>query len=211
MIVFSFFLSSCSSQPSESAIQTTIAQTAQDRELRKQDAINQFIAMFDENDLNNGAWKIIEDAWKANIEDEELAALNHFCNAIFWLDVGDREEAQFEMRRISPDYSGVFSDRISELGVEIFGNKEVWEQQHKVAIGIEQRENNEDKLFMVSVYKYVDERFKYYDDLEGSYSGDKYTETVFQEAAVKFNITSEEVEDIWNDLEIISLINSESQ
>ena len=47
------------------------------------------------------------------------------------------------------------------------------------------------------IWKYCRDRWEYYDRLEGDYSGDKYTENVFQDAAVRFNITSSEAKRIW--------------
>lgn len=47
------------------------------------------------------------------------------------------------------------------------------------------------------IWRYCRDRWEYYDRLEGGYSGDKYTEDVFRDAATRFNITSSEAERIW--------------
>ena len=48
------------------------------------------------------------------------------------------------------------------------------------------------------VWQYCMDRWAYYDDLAGGYSGDKYTKQVFKDAGKKFRIPSSEAERIWN-------------
>jgi hypothetical protein len=48
------------------------------------------------------------------------------------------------------------------------------------------------------IWKYCMDRWEHYDNIEGGYSGDKYTKNVFQDAATEFNITNVEAENIWN-------------
>ena len=40
-------------------------------------------------------------------------------------------------------------------------------------------------------------RYDYYDKIEGRYCGDKYTKTIYQEAATKFGLTLDEIDKIW--------------
>lgn len=48
------------------------------------------------------------------------------------------------------------------------------------------------------IWKYCMDRWEYYDELEGGYSGDKYTEEVFDDAGEKFGISDSEAERIWD-------------
>lgn len=47
------------------------------------------------------------------------------------------------------------------------------------------------------ICEYMFERYDYYDALYGGYSGDKYSDTVFQEAADKYGLTVEQISIIW--------------
>jgi predicted Zn-dependent protease with MMP-like domain len=48
------------------------------------------------------------------------------------------------------------------------------------------------------IWKYCMDIWEYYDELEGEYSGDKYTENVFNDAGKKFGISDNEAEKIWD-------------
>lgn len=48
------------------------------------------------------------------------------------------------------------------------------------------------------IWQYCMDRWEYYDDLEGGYSGDKYTEEVFKDASNEFGITASEAENTWS-------------
>lgn len=48
------------------------------------------------------------------------------------------------------------------------------------------------------IWKYCQDRWDYYDKLEGGYSGDKYTVNVFQDAGDKFGISASEAKSIWS-------------
>ncbi len=52
-----------------------------------------------------------------------------------------------------------------------------------------------------NIWKYCRDRWDYYDRLEGGYSGDKYTENVFQDAGDKYGISASKAESIWNKVE----------
>lgn len=52
-----------------------------------------------------------------------------------------------------------------------------------------------------AIWQYCMDRWDYYDELEGSYSGDKYTKQVFEDAAKKFGITASKAESIWNEVD----------
>lgn len=53
--------------------------------------------------------------------------------------------------------------------------------------------------FKVKVFDWIEDRYDYYDNKEGKYTGDKYTDTIFAEAAERFGITLARVDGIWFD------------
>jgi hypothetical protein len=56
--------------------------------------------------------------------------------------------------------------------------------------------------YKLQIYSFIDERYKYYDALGGDYSGDKYSDQIFQEAADKFRVSVEFVDSVWGDLDV---------
>lgn len=54
------------------------------------------------------------------------------------------------------------------------------------------------KSQMLTVIYWIEERYEYYDKIYGKYSGDRYTETIFSEAAERYNKTKSEIRWIWN-------------
>lgn len=58
---------------------------------------------------------------------------------------------------------------------------------------------NEQKLF---IKQWIDKRYDYYDEIEGKYTGNKYTKTIFNEAAALFNKTYSQIDSIWGDPDI---------
>lgn len=49
----------------------------------------------------------------------------------------------------------------------------------------------------LTIINWIEDRYDYYDKMEGRYAGDKYTTTIFNEAAKKYNKTYQEIDDIW--------------
>ena len=47
------------------------------------------------------------------------------------------------------------------------------------------------------ICEYIQERYDYYDSIYGGYSGDIYSDTIFQEASEKYGLTVEELNIIW--------------
>ena len=51
--------------------------------------------------------------------------------------------------------------------------------------------------FKVLITRYIEDRYDYYDKLEGRYTGDRYTNSIFNEAAAKFGVTSDFIYSFW--------------
>ncbi|HPL54777.1 MAG TPA: hypothetical protein PLW11_11705 [Bacillota bacterium] len=218
-----FLLTSCSNIEStqttniEFAKQSEIAQKSKDNNSKRQETLDYIIEL-----LNNGEqWakdgrstgKVIEDLWKENKEDEVVSALYYYNSAMFYLDAYEgakaKEEARSCLRKISPDYQGLYFDEINALGLKIFGNKEEWIKEHEIGLEVLTREKareNGDLSFEIIVFQYIEERYDYYDKKEGKSTGDKYSEVIFNEAAKEFDITIQEVNSIWMDIDVITKV-----
>lgn len=48
-----------------------------------------------------------------------------------------------------------------------------------------------------AICNYIQDRYDYYDSVNGGYAGDKYSDTIMQEAAKKYGITEEQAYIIW--------------
>lgn len=144
-----------------------------------------------------GFGKKLEDAWKNDPDNEELSAMYHYYNAKFYDDIGQTDNAKNEMKNISPNYSGVMHDEIINYGKSLLGS--MWTNEHEEKV--EHKEKISDGK-RIEIKNWITQRYDYYDKLEGRYCGDKYTKTIFNEAATKFGFTYEEINNIWSDLPI---------
>lgn len=145
-------------------------------------------------DFGSGYGKKLEDAYKENKDDVELAAMYHYYNALFLSYINDKGQAKIEMREIDPNYSGIMADEIIEYGIILFGSIEEWTSQSNrseiVSKTLTTKQKNEIK-------RWIEERYSYYDKIAGGFSGEKYTKTIFKEASDKFELTVDEVMNIW--------------
>lgn len=57
--------------------------------------------------------------------------------------------------------------------------------------------NSLTKSQKLSIIYWIEARYEYYDKLAGGYSGDKYTQTIFNEAAERYSKTYQEINSIW--------------
>lgn len=53
------------------------------------------------------------------------------------------------------------------------------------------------------IKQWIDARYDYYDDITGKYQGDRFTETIFAEAAELFSKTKTQISAIWSDPNIL--------
>lgn len=56
--------------------------------------------------------------------------------------------------------------------------------------------SDEQKL---TIIYWIENRYEYYDDIAGGYAGDKYTKTIFNEAAERYNKTYYQIDSIWSE------------
>ena len=68
-----------------------------------------------------------------------------------------------------------------------------WEPYEEVTDKYSSLTNAEKK----AICNYIQDRYDYYDSVNGGYAGDKYSDTIMQEAAKKYGITEEQAYIIW--------------
>ena len=186
------FLVSCSTE-TETTNEPSIESTKANQDLAQQLA-NEFTF-----EAGTGYGKKLEDAWKANPEDEQIAAMYFYYNAKFYYDIDKKDMAVNEMKRISPNYTGVMNKEIISFGLILFDSKDTWASEY---------ENKNDSINKITdaqrttIKNWINNRYDYFDNIEGQYTGDKYTVTIFIEAADEFGYTYEEISNIWSDLPI---------
>lgn len=120
-----------------------------------------------------------------------------YHGAKFYEGIEDLEMAKDSMKNISPYYNGVMSSEIVEYGVTLFDSIEEWNGDNT------QKDEKKEKLTdnkRIEVKDWINNRYDYYDEKEGKYCGDKYSETIFNEAATEFGFTYQEIYNIWSDL-----------
>lgn len=48
-----------------------------------------------------------------------------------------------------------------------------------------------------AICEYIEGRYEYYDNINGGYAGDKYSDRIMQEAATRYGLTTTQIEIIW--------------
>jgi len=227
IVLFSFAIllvqTSCSNTGSnkttnnEFKSQQEIVQKTEDSNAKRQETLNYIIELLDNGEKwakdGRSTGKVIEDLWKENKDDEVVSALYYYDTAMFYLDFYEgakaKEEARSCLRKISPDYQGLYSEKINVLGLKLFDSKKEWIKEHEIGLEVLARERareNGDLSFEVSVFQYIEERYDFYDQKEGKSTSDKYSDIIFNEAAKKFGITIQEVNGIWGDIDVITKV-----
>lgn len=146
-----------------------------------------------------GFGKKLEDAWKEDKDNVDIAAMYHYYNAKFYDGTGKLDSAKNEMKNINPNYSGVMSDVIVEYGISLFDSIENWDVG---SVEKSQHKNKTTDSKRKEIKAWINNRYDYYDKKEGKYCGDKYTKTIFNEAATYFGLTYEEINNVWSDLSL---------
>lgn len=177
-----------------------------DKENPAEKARNEVIEKWENEAGVLGTTRFIEDIYKEYPDDEVIANIYFYSIAKeqyeHYVDLEKMdylESAKEYAAKIDPDYSDVYADEIMSF-VELLYGSEDMEEIHEEAkdkedtyIGL----TNSDKK---KICEYIQRRYDYYDSLNGGYSGDKYSDTIMQEAADKYNLTVSQVEIIWMNL-----------
>lgn len=150
-----------------------------------------------------GTARFIEDIYKEYPTDSVISNIYFYCIAKeqyrHYESLGKSkylEQAIEYAEKIDPDYSGELANEIHAFVAKIIPSG-VSQENHNEA------ENKEDKYSGLTnkekkeICSYIESRYEYYDNLNGGYSGDKYSDTIMEEAAQKYGLTVTQIEIIW--------------
>ncbi len=94
-------------------------------------------------------------------------------------------------KQIDLSYEGPFADEIIGLAKKYVTESNSVSEKNALTMSASEKEE---------VIKFINERYDYYDKINGGYAGDKYTEIIWKETAEKFGITTTDVDMIWWEL-----------
>lgn len=150
-----------------------------------------------------GTAKYIEDIYKEYPQDSVIANVYYYCIAKeqygHYESLNNSkylEQAIEYAEKIDPNYSGELADEIHAFVksiVPVAVSPEKYEAAKKKEDKYSSLTNSEKK----KICEYIESRYEYYDNLNGGYAGDKYSDTIMEEAAKKYGLTVTQIEIIW--------------
>ena len=150
-----------------------------------------------------GTSKFIEDIYKEYPDDDVISNIYYYCIAKEQYDLyKSLDESEYLSRsieyllKIDPDYSGELSDEIHSFIFQLTPSG-ISASEHQEAEKKENTYNNLTNSDKKKICEYIEDRYDYYDKINGGYSGDKYSDTIMQEAADKYDLTTTQIEIIW--------------
>ena len=150
-----------------------------------------------------GTARFIEDIYKEYPNDDVISNIYFYCIAKeqygHYESLGTSkylDQAIEYAEKIDPDYSGELADEIHTFVDKIIPSG-VSQEQHDEAESKEDKYNSLTNKEKKEICEYIESRYEYYDNLNGGYSGDKYSDTIMEEAAQKYGLTVTQIEIIW--------------
>lgn len=148
-----------------------------------------------------GTTKYIEDIYKKYPDDSTISNIYFYCIAKeqyeYYLTLDNTsylECAEEFAANIDPSYSGEFSEEIQLFANMLLGDRESsYPVQKETTDRYHDLSNSEKK----EICDYIQSRYEYYDSLAGSYSGDNYTDVIWEEASKKYGLTESQLDVIW--------------
>ena len=150
-----------------------------------------------------GTARFIEDTYKKYPNDDVIANIYFYCIAKqqydYYISLDNSSylaTAKEYATKIDPDYNGEFANEMHAF-VKSLIPKEEYEEKHSNASSQEDKYNsltNNDKKV---ICQYIQSRYDYYDTLNGGYAGDKYSDTIMEEAANKYSLSVSQIKVIW--------------
>lgn len=158
-----------------------------------------------------GTGKYIEDSYNKYSSDEIISNIYFYYSAMECLDFSSAtndswyQKAKNYASKVSPDYNGPFSEEMIEWVKNFLG--EEWQKEYELAL---QKEENYKKLTLEDkkdILEYIDQRWQYYANKENlaidSYKLDEmYGDTIWKEAADKYNISINHVSALIMDIDL---------
>lgn len=151
-----------------------------------------------------GTARFIEDTYKKYPNDEVIANIYYYCIAKQEYDLYKQftynndylKNAEEYAAKIDPNYNGVFSDEMHSF-VNSLISSDSREEKHTVATTQEDKYNSLSNADKKKICEYIQERYDYYDKKNGGNAGDKYSDTIMQEAANEYGLSVSQIKIIW--------------
>lgn len=147
--------------------------------------------------------KFIEDAYKKYPNDDVIANIYFYCTAKqqydYYSSLGKTSyltTAKEYAAKIDPNYNGEFASEMHSFVNSLIPNEEL-EEKHSSASSQEEIYNSLSNADKKAICEYIQSRYDYYDSLNGGYAGDKYSDTIMEEAANKYGLSVSQIEIIW--------------
>lgn len=135
----------------------------------------------------------IEKLYKRNSDSKIITQFYYYAEVISCIEISNISGSKYYdqgvlyANQIDQSYDGPYAREILSLANK-YANKT--DSSAKSALTMSSSEKAEVKAF-------IEARYAYYDELDGKYSGDKYTEQIWQEAAEKFGVSTADIDLIW--------------
>ena len=148
-----------------------------------------------------GTTRFIEDIYKQYPTDSTISNIYFYCIAKEQYgyyetldDIKYLEYAKEYAANIDPNYSGEFSEEIQLFADELLEDRDnSYSVQKETTDRYSSLTNSEKK----EICNYIQRRYDYYDSLSDGYSGDKYTDVIWEEASEKYGLTESQLDVIW--------------
>lgn len=193
-LLFVFVLSSCNAD-------THTVKAKSDLEIAKENVINKWKSEPEEI----GTGKYIEDIYKQYPNDKTIATIYFYVIAKdqyrLYEDLDDKKylnSAKEYAENIDPNYDGELADEILSFANELLGS--ISEERNNAYSQSNQRTDKYNSLTnkeKKEICDYIQSRYDYYDSISGGYSGDKYSDKIWEEAAKKYGLTESQISIIW--------------
>lgn len=146
-------------------------------------------------------YKKLEDIYFENQDNQTIANLYWFCLANDYIRSGNIMETDESQNikeiaaKIDPKYSGEYAEMITGFAKEILGND--YDNIRSIAVSSQEKYDAMSIVDKAQVIKYIYDQYDYYDAIDGKNTGDKYSETIWKDAAAKFGISNYHIDLIW--------------
>ena len=153
-----------------------------------------------------GTSKFIEDTYTKFPDDDVISNIYFYCIAKEWYgyyaSTGSESELSIVKEyaaKIDPNYSKDFSKEMHEFVEKVIPVENI-EAIHNEFFSKEKEYNSLTKSEKKEICNYIQERYNYYDAINGGKSGNKFSDIIMQEAADKYNLSVTQIGIIWANL-----------
>ena len=142
----------------------------------------------------------IEKIYKRNTTNKTITELYYYCEVISCVNIYGIQETQSWLdkavvyaKQIDLSYSGPYAADIIELAKKYGGDSSGINAKNALTMSEDEK---------ADLKWWIEQRYDYYDRIAGKYSGEKYTDTIFEEAAYAYGITVTDTYMVWQQYEI---------